>query len=292
MRDKTDSARNWKNPLYAESPGSRNVSRSLLLGNELREKVRGGWALGTFVIDIPDPSVPTAVALAGFEFAVLDMEHSAVDFASLEAMLNAGRAAGIPMLVRPWGEDTGLIGKILDMGAHGIMAPHVGTPERARDVIDQARFPPLGKRGFSPVSKFDSIEAPLKDLDESTYVVLQIEGRDALDRVGDIAAVPGIDAIFVGPYDLALSLDVPPGSDRVFAAAQKIAETVPDHLGVGIYIDDPATAGDWAQRGFALQCISFDGRMLASGARAVADAAHRSMAHRERGELRQVKEAE
>jgi 2-keto-3-deoxy-L-rhamnonate aldolase RhmA len=292
MSDKKDSAKSWKNPLYADNPRSATVARSLLLGNELRAKVQDGLALGTFIIDIPDPSAVTAVAVAGFEFVVLDMEHSPVEFGKLEALLNAGRAAGIPMLVRPWGKDTGLIGKILDMGAHGIMVPHVGTPERAREVVEQARFAPLGKRGFSPLTKFDAIEEPLKDLDESTYVVVQIEGRDAIDRVADIASVAGIDAIFVGPYDLALSLDVPPGSDAVVEAAVRVANAVPAELGVGIYVDNPSTVGDWQSRGFSLQCVSFDGRMIASGARSVVSAARDSLQDQARGKLREVKEVE
>lgn len=277
MSDKPESARTWRNPCFVGDAGATAVSRSLLLGADLRKKVGSGWALGTFVIDIPDPAVITAIALAGFDFAVLDMEHSPLGFGGLDALLNAGRAADIPVLVRPWGQDTGLIGKILDMGAHGIMAPRVGTPERAREVVEQARFAPLGKRGFSPLTRFDGIEWPLETLDASTYVVVQIEGRDALERVGEIAAVKGIDAIFVGPYDLALSLDVPPGSDAVFAAAERIVGEVPERLGVGIYVDDPATAGAWVERGFSLQCASFDGRMLASGARSVVDAARGSI---------------
>jgi len=292
MSEKSDSAKTWRNPSFVEGAGADTVSASLLLGGALREKVRSGLALGTFVIDIPDPSTLTAVAVAGFDFAVLDMEHSPVDFGRLEALLNAGRAAGIPMLVRPWGRDVGLIGKILDMGAHGIMVPHVGTPERAREVVEQARFAPLGKRGFSPLTKFDSIEEPLKALDDSTYVVVQIEGRDAIDRVSEIAAVPGIDAIFVGPYDLALSLDVPPGSEEVVVAAKRVAKAVPAELGVGIYFDDPATAGAWQSRGFTLQCVSFDGRMMASGARSVVTAARGSVQDQVRGELRQAKEVD
>ena len=292
MSEKSDSAKSWRNPSFVEGAGADTVSASLLLGGALRDKVRGGLALGTFVIDIPDPSTLAAIAVAGFEFAVLDMEHSPVGFSSLEALLNAGRAAGLPMLVRPWGKDTGLIGKILDMGAHGVMVPHVGTPERAREVVEQTRFAPLGKRGFSPLTKFDSIREPLKDLDEATYVVVQIEGRDAIDRVSEIAAVPGIDAIFVGPYDLALSLDVPPGSEEVVAAAERVANAVPAELGVGIYIDDPATVGAWQSRGFTLQCVSFDGRMMAAGARAVVTEARESLQDQKRGELRQVKEAE
>jgi len=292
MSEKSDSAKTWRNPSFVEGAGADAVSASLLLGNALREKVRHGLALGTFVIDIPDPATLTAVAVAGFEFAVIDMEHSPVDFGRLEALLNAGRAAGLPMLVRPWGKDAGLIGKILDMGAHGIMVPHVGTPERAREVVEQARFAPLGKRGFSPLTKFDSIEKPLEALDDATYVVVQIEGRDAIDRVSEIAAVPGIDAIFVGPYDLALSLDVPPGSEQVVVAAERVANAVPAELGVGIYIDDPTTVAAWQSRGFTLQCVSFDGRMMARGATSVVNTARESLQEHKLGELRQVKEVE
>jgi len=181
------------------------------------------------------------------------------------------------MLVRPWGEDVGLIGKLLDMGANGIMAPHVDSPERARAIVEQARFAPEGNRGLCPLSKYDSLSEPLRMLDDSTYVVVQIEGRNAIDRIAEIAAVPGIDAVFVGPYDLAMSLGVAPGSTQVFAAAERMAEAVPRGPTLGIYIDDPARCGDWAARRFALQVVSFDGRMLSNGARTVVTQARLGM---------------
>jgi 2-keto-3-deoxy-L-rhamnonate aldolase RhmA len=267
MNEKPPSARTWRNPHFVRSDGAQAIAASLLLGRRLRDKARNELALGTFIIDIPDPSTVTAMALAGFDFVVLDMEHSAIDFTRLENLINAGRAAGIATIVRPWGEDTGLIGKVLDLGAHGIMAPHVGTPERARQIVDQARFAPAGQRGFSPLSKFDAFEEPLKSIDESVYLIVQIEGRDAIEQLQDIAAVPGIDAIFVGPYDLALSLDVPPGSDAVTAAASRIAEGAAGRLALGIYMDDASDCGGWYRRGYTLQCVSFDGRMLADRAR-------------------------
>ena len=164
------------------------------------------------------------MALAGFDFVVIDMEHSTVDFSRLEALIGAAHAAGLATLVRPWGEDVGLIGKVLDIGANGIMAPHVESPARARAIVEQARFAPLGNRGFSPLTKYDALGEPLRALGDATYVVAQIEGRQALANIAAIAAVPGIDAVFVGPYDLALSLGVPPGSPQVFAAAEELAQ--------------------------------------------------------------------
>lgn len=273
MKKKKPSARTWINPRFVKSEQSARLAETLLRGKKLRQKAKSGWALGTFLIELPTPATLSALSWAGFDFVVLDMEHSSIGISALETLIAAGHAAGLAVLVRTWGEDTGLIGKVLDMGAHGIMAPHVDTPERARAIVDQTRFKPLGNRGFSPLMKFDVLEKPLQMLNDATYVVVQIEGKDALARVGEIAAVPGIDAVFVGPYDLALSLGLPPGSPEVRHAAEKLAKTMPGNIALGIYIDDPATCRAWAAQRFALQCVSFDGRMLADAALSVVEQA-------------------
>ena len=153
------------------------------------------------------------------------------------------------------------------------MVPHVESAQRASAVVEQARFAPLGSRGFSPLARFDCLEEPLRQLNDATYVVVQVEGTLGVANAAEIAAVDGIDAMFVGPYDLALSLGVAPGSKQVFEAAARLAADVPAQRALGIYIDDPTTCGDWAARRFALQCVSFDGRMFANAARQVARSA-------------------
>ena len=269
IKDKPD-ARSWRNPLFVEGSGAARVAANLALGARLRQQAMSHVALGTFIIECPVPATLNACALAGFDFVVLDMEHSAIDFARLELLIAAGQAAGLATLVRPWGEDIGLIGKILDMGASGVMVPHVDSPERARAVVDQSRFAPHGNRGLCPLTKYDSLREPLAALDEAAYVVVQIEGREGIERAGEIALVPGIDAVFIGPYDLAMSLGVPPGSPEVIAAAERLAQSLPRDLTLGIYIDDPARCADWAARRFTLQVAGFDGRMLANAARELA----------------------
>lgn len=275
MNDKAGPDR-WSNPHAVDNPGARAVSTALLRGEELRRKTAAGLALGTFLVELPAPSTLTAFALAGFDFVVLDMEHSAVDFQRLETLVAAGQAAGLVTLVRIWGEDRGLIGKVLDVGANGIMVPHVESVERARDVVEQARFAPRGGRGFSPLTRYDSMREPIQAVGSAIYIVLQIEAKRGLEQAGKIAAVPGVDAIFVGPYDLSLSLGVAPGSPQVFDAARKMAESVPKGTALGIYLDDPARCGEWAQTGFALQCVSFDGRMLAGAARSLVNQARQA----------------
>jgi 2-keto-3-deoxy-L-rhamnonate aldolase RhmA len=280
MGDTADRARRWTNPRHVRTAGARKLGESLLLGDTLRERTASGFALGTFLIELPTAGVVSSIAHAGFDFVVLDMEHSASDFATLEPLVLAARGAGLATLVRTWGQDSGLIGKALDLGVSGIMASHVETPERARQIVEQARYAPRGHRGFSPLTKYDALREPLSLLGEAVYVVIQIEGRRALERVPKIAAVPGIDAVFVGPYDLALSMGVPPGSNEATLAAEKIAGHVPAHVALGIYIDEPETCAAWVERRFALQCVSFDGRMLSVGARAVADAARSGIPRR------------
>jgi 2-keto-3-deoxy-L-rhamnonate aldolase RhmA len=282
MAPKSKNAKTWTNPLFVAGTGAKKIADSQLLGEELRRKAAAGWALGTFLIELPAPASLTAMSLAGFDFVVIDLEHSSVGVSTLEPLIIAARAVGLATLVRTWGEDVGLIGKVLDMGAHGIMAPHVDSAERARAIVEQARFPPQGRRGFSPLTKFDAQREPLRALGQSTYVVVQIEGHKAMERVGKIATVPGVDAVFVGPYDLALSMGIKPGSARVFSAAERMAREVPSTIALGIYVDDPATCGAWASRRFALQCVSFDGRMLSNGARAVVAEARRGLGKRRR----------
>ncbi|MBI2994483.1 MAG: hypothetical protein HYY48_09970 [Gammaproteobacteria bacterium] len=283
MNDDADSFESWTNPLFVGGDRGARLAESQRYGEVLRSKVAAGWALGTFVIEQPSPATLGALALAGFDFVIIDMEHSALDFSHLETLIAAGQSAGLPILVRPCGEDPGLIGRILDIGANGIMAPRVETPERARAIVEQSRFPPAGNRGFSPLTRYDALQRPLQALNDSVYLVLQIEGRGAIERAGEIAAVPGVDALFVGPYDLALSLGVQPGSTLVHSAAGKLAESMPRSLHLGIYVDDPAACGDWAARRFALQCVSFDGRMLSGAARSTVAAARQGMKRKDRG---------
>ena len=147
--DTAKSGRRWTNPRHVRNAGARKLGESLLLGESLRQRTASGFALGTFLIELPTSGVVTSIALAGFDFIVLDMEHSASDFATLEPLVFAARAAGIATLVRTWGEDSGLIGKALDLGISGIMASHVETPERAREIVEQARYAPRGHRGHS-----------------------------------------------------------------------------------------------------------------------------------------------
>lgn len=278
MIGEQDGTKRWRNPHHVRNGPAEAVSKDLVRGDLVRRRVAAGWALGTFLIEHPCPETVAALALAGFDFVVLDMEHSSFGYEGLQRLIQAAHASGVAAIVRPWSSAAGEVGKILDIGANGIMAGHVETAQEAEAVVAAARYAPNGKRGFSPLAKYDAFAEPLHDLSHAAYVIVQIEGRDAIDNLPEIASVEGIDALFVGPYDLSLSLGVPPGGEEVYARAEQLARSTADAITMGIYIDDPTLAGRWAAVGYRLQCVSFDGRMFSDAARQVADKARKSAA--------------
>ncbi|RUV68577.1 hypothetical protein EOA78_26175 [Mesorhizobium sp. M5C.F.Cr.IN.023.01.1.1] len=239
------------------------------LGPQLIERSRTGLAVGTFIIEVPTIATIRAVALAGFDFVVIDMEHSTLGFDRLEPLVLAAQMLGVAAFVRVWGEDVGLIGKALEAGANGILVPHVETAERVRAVVAETRFPPLGARSFSPLTRHDGLAQSKTAIGERTVVIVQIEGRKGLDAIAEIAGVVGIDGIFIGTHDLSGSLGIGVEDDALIGHAARLAGSLPESLIRGVYIDRPEASAAWSDLGFSLQCVSFDGRMLADGASAV-----------------------
>ena len=243
------------------------------LGPMLRDRAKGEGALGTFVIELPAISTIRAIAMASFDFVVIDTEHSVFAFELVEPLVVAAQSFGVAALIRVWGEDRGLIGKALETGANGLLIPHVDGLERARRIVAETRFSPVGSRSFSPLLRYDEVGRSKGRISETTVVIVQIEGRDGLATAADIASLPGIDGIFVGTHDLSLSLGVEPEDPAMMDAASALTRTLPTDCIKGVYLDRPAHCAVWADLGYRLQCVSFDGRMLADSARQVADAA-------------------
>jgi len=183
--------------------------------------------VGTF-IKTPAIQVIEIAAAAELDFVVLDAEHAPVSVRDLDRGVVAGRAAGIPVLVRvpdhvgPW------IQQSLDVGADGIMVPHVSSPDIARTVVRAARYV-NGARGFSNSPRAGGYgSAPLAEHvareDERVTVIAQIEDRSAVDQIDEIVGVPGIDAVFIGPADLAVAYGRPsPVDPEVVAVVDRLA---------------------------------------------------------------------
>ena len=161
-----------------------------------------------------DAGIVEMLGLLGFDCLWICNEHRAIDANHLENMVRAGRAAGADCVVRLGVNGLDDIVRVLAMGAHGLMIPHVKTAEHARAVVSKAKYPPLGNRGLESINAdalygLRPLQQYLQAANDETFLVLQVEDAEALDHIEDIAAVDGIDVIFVGPSDLALSLGLP-----------------------------------------------------------------------------------
>jgi 4-hydroxy-2-oxoheptanedioate aldolase len=219
-----------------------------------------------FFIGLPSPALVEMIGWAGFDFVIIDTEHGPMSLETVEHMLRAAEGAGMAALVRVPGAGAAHILPVLDIGASGILVPHVSSVEVARDVVAEAYYPPLGRRGISTVSRgarygLGDGAAYLAKRAQETSVVLMIEDAATLPLVGEIAALPGVDAIFIGPNDLAASLGHAgqPNHPDVQAAIAGIRAAVLPRDGVALASIGGRAPGDaekQRQAGISMVCFS------------------------------------
>jgi 2-dehydro-3-deoxyglucarate aldolase/4-hydroxy-2-oxoheptanedioate aldolase len=160
-------------------------------------------------IALSDPAVTEALGTIA-DFVWIDLEHSTIGPETLLAHLIAARAAGTTSLVRVAGSDVALIKPVLDAGADGIIVPQVRSADEVQRVVDECRYPPLGRRGYGP--KRPSAYGREGGADYVTaandlvFVAIQVENIEAVAELEAILAIPGLDSIVVGPYDLSGSM--------------------------------------------------------------------------------------
>jgi 2-keto-3-deoxy-L-rhamnonate aldolase RhmA len=174
----------------------------------------GGTVVGTMVSEMLTEEVAYILAAAGFDFFVVDTEHGSANTESLQRISRGARSAGIVPLVRVTEITYALIARTLDTGALGLMVPHVETADDARQIVRCAKYPPVGERGFglrAAVTDYSGASVPdaIAWSNAETMIMAQVESRRTLDQLDEIAAVPGIDVLLIGPTDLSISLGVP-----------------------------------------------------------------------------------
>ncbi|MBX3576171.1 MAG: hypothetical protein KF723_03095 [Rhizobiaceae bacterium] len=177
----------------------------------MKERMRRGeLQFGAFVM-APSPALVEMFGYAGFDFVIIDREHGAGSLETLENCVRAAEAAGIEALVRiPAGTPSDIL-SALETGASGIVVPHVKDAAQAAAIAGAATYPPDGTRGFATTSRagrhgFTTVDAHFELTRRKVLVMAQIEDAEALPHVRAIAAVPGIDAAFIGPADLSMSM--------------------------------------------------------------------------------------
>src|SRR3984957_4862116 len=173
-----------------------------------RTMLSGGLALGVS-LTVADPFVAEVVGNAGFDFVLIDTEHSPIAIDQLQMMLIALRSSESTVFVRPAANDPTLIKQILDLGAEGLLVPGVVDAAAAAAAVAAGRYPPLGTRGFGPrrAARLDGGRpAYLARADDEEAGMVMIESAAAVADIDGILKTPGLDGIMVGPADLAVSL--------------------------------------------------------------------------------------
>lgn len=168
-------------------------------------------ALGVFITELRTPQLGPMLAAAGMDFAVIDMEHGAFSYETAAALILGCRSAGVSPFVRVPEIRKECFAKVLDAGAEGVLVPGVETVQEAEQVVKWTKYPPRGQRGVSLVQPHTGFEPrgrvhTTQGANEHTMALIQIETSAGVANVEDIAAVDGVDLLFVGPYDLAQSL--------------------------------------------------------------------------------------
>jgi 2-keto-3-deoxy-L-rhamnonate aldolase RhmA len=238
-----------------------------------RKALGRGQLLAGTIVTLEAPAVAERLAEAGFDWLFLDGEHAPLDAARMQAILQAvgGRC---PCLIRIPSIDEVWIKQALDIGADGLIVPRIRSAAEAARVVDWCRYPPEGARSVG-VGRAQGYGARLGEYlstaNARVAVVLQIEHADAVASLREIAAVDGVDALFVGPYDLSASLGAPGevGDARVVAANQRVAEVCREHgVVAGIFGIDAEEAGRWIAEGFTLIAVGIDTVFLGGAAEA------------------------
>jgi 2-dehydro-3-deoxyglucarate aldolase/4-hydroxy-2-oxoheptanedioate aldolase len=196
----------------------------------------GGVSVGTMMIEFNTTGIARIAAEAGAEFAVYDMEHSGWGMEEVRVLLATSRAADLVPLVRPPASQYHFVARALDVGAMGLVIPLVGTPAQAREVVSWAKYPPRGRRGCAFAVAHDDfrggdLAAKMEHTDDNVMIVAQIEMAEGLENVEEIAAVDGIDALWIGQFDLTASLGIPGEfTSPVFrAATRRVLEACQAH---------------------------------------------------------------
>ena len=204
--------------------------------NTVKQRLKAGRTVyGTSLEISLDPEMSLLLAAAGLDFFFVDTEHCPADYHQIQGLCRTARTAGLAALVRVTQNEPHLITRALDVGAMGIIVPRVHSAGDARAAVANMKYTPEGQRGFGMRSlihdfRFTNPVDEMASANRETMAVLQIESTEGLASVEQIAAVPHVDALFIGPYDLTISMGIAErfesaefwgAVDRVVAACER-----------------------------------------------------------------------
>lgn len=216
--------------------------------------LNGETVVGTFQL-LDSAMVSEMIGVAGMDFVVYDQEHGPLGAETTLELATAAQNRGVAPIVRVRSNEEAEIQRALDIGSAGVQVPQVETEADAQAAVDAARFDPIGSRGLSQYVRagdYWGSDTYTEDQNEDVVLVVQVEGERGVENVDDILAVDGIDAVFLGPYDLSQSLGIPGQvtHERVEAMMEDVCERAAEaDVAVGAFADTPAIANRWIDAG-------------------------------------------
>jgi 2-keto-3-deoxy-L-rhamnonate aldolase RhmA len=245
------------------------VNRGLKDKLHRKELVLGSW------ITLGNPAIAEIMARAGFDWLVVDLEHSVIDISVAADLIRTIDLCGVAPLVRLTSNDPDQIKRVMDAGAHGIVVPMVNTPAEASRAVAATRYGPAGSRGVGLArAQGYGVNFPeyLRWQQDGPVVIVQIEHKNAVERLEDIMKVTGVDGFLIGPYDLSCSMGIPGQFERAeFIASMTRIREAGQQLGVaaGLHIVEPdlERLAQVIREGFTFVAYSVDTRILDVGVR-------------------------
>ncbi len=258
---------------------------SLIPENQLLSTLlAGGHAIGTMVGTFAQSSMPVLLANAGFDFFILDNEHGMFDTETTETLCRVAVSQGVTPIVRIADHTYTWVAKSLDAGGQALLIPRVYDVAQVEQIVDMMKFPPVGKRGNALSRAYvgygaADVSTVMADANTQSMLIVQIETREAFAVRDEIAALPQVDALFIGPNDLSISLGYPGDLNHaaVKEAILRTRDTCVQYGKIpGIQMNTPESACYWAAEGFRLMSAGSDvglvqnaGRSLVSQLQAV-----------------------
>ncbi len=238
--------------------------------NRVKALLRSGQAVsGPIMNEARSVSSVKMMALAGHDFLFFDMEHAMFDWETMLNLVQASLMCDICPLVRVTDLSYPLVARALDSGAQGIIIPRVETREQVEDAVSFAKYPPLGRRGAGGDARYGynrrSVREAVELANQETMVIVQIESLEGIANLEEIASVPGLDVVCLGPQDLSISMNLHGEFTHpdFVAALQGIVDICKRHgVATGMVEREPAALRRWYEMGMQFLCCNNDGNMI------------------------------
>jgi 2-keto-3-deoxy-L-rhamnonate aldolase RhmA len=257
------------------------MSTSIIPSNRMKLALDEGKSVfGTMVVEIRQPSVMQLLANAGFDFAIIDNEHGQFNIETIADLSRAARLVGITPIVRVPEIAYATITQPLDGGAQGLMIPRVTERREVEEALKMMKYPPIGRResvtgrGHTDF-KSGRIDEVTAEANRESFLIVQIETRQALERIDEIISVPGVDAALVGPTDLSVALGVPGqmNSTQLNEAIKSTIAACSRHRVVpALHMNEIDIAVAWAGRGMRILSFSSETSLLMRAGREIVSA--------------------